>query len=1703
MNPTHPHSSGAGGPDFERRVATMLACQALVGMPSVPLMQSVNSLWLQCGHLGSEIEDILVEAATIGETNDCARCYWSIKTTVSLTAGDREFREFCSRSWCLFQDSEHFDAEKDWIALGVSTSRSPRHRRLIELCEISRNSKDADDLQRRISLEKYHHAEVRELYATIRRLAGDGSGKPDDEQMFHLLRRLHVASFDLDQEVSQDKTRTLTMLSLAMGQPVREAASCWNDMFERISLGAGKARNFASVEIERLAGAWGVKNHITQLRHQKLSEIRKHCELTQERIDSCLRITGHHLERRPLIDQIRRGLEDYRIVLVRGIAGCGKSGAALQVALEFAGVDQVFCFRAEEFLHPHLDTALHAAGLREVTWQSWSALMTDKPAVLLVDSMERLLQREESREAFLDLIKCVTQERRWRLVLTCRESMAEPLHHELIAAGVTAISVQVPELTDQELDVIIVGTRLAEIASRQSALKRCLKNLKWLDLGLQALQGEPLNIPTSWSTESACRRHIWHFLVKRTNGLERENCLITVAQARLRSTQGWIEIDAPLRGVAQGLEGDGLLRSSGTRFTPAHDLIEDWALLTHLDQVAMTANGSLKAIIHEVGDVPLMRSCFRHWLGERLDDGQFDALPWLRAALETAKDSVRWQEEALLAILGARDASRILFETAEYWVADKGRLFKELLRCLQMAYVTTETVTGAIEPSGPGWAGVLDFTAAQGREWLAQHLAPVAKAVLLWKSAVTMNCPEPSGIISAAKIALMIWAEVTERKLPFEEWLSGRRGYLRDEDEPLPQLIAALASVIPVDFFESLMNNGIQEDDSDWQRSAIANKVIACVTGSHLSYSFARAHPDLVTHLFRKHWGLVQSLRTKRRNRYSRERGLLGGTHDFQRSSAIVGPFLALLRHHRNQGISFIIELLNFSIRDERASRDDEIDILESFQFAHDGQSFEQWGHQGWWRAYRGWSAHHYLEESSLMALEKWLLEDVALEDDLEATCQDLMQRSENLGVTAVIASVATAFPQRFLNFPLLILQQPNLISLDRHRHLNDQTNRLARDLDDSSVQLKKERLHADNLAHRALQLEDYIIAAQFGPARENIQFMLLEWQDKLARIDLTEMNAEQADRLGVVRLLMHRMDVRNLAATPLNDGTGRFALVPASLPNELQAIVNEAGEAMADYSKRGAAFMWASQMFDAHSPAKRENWREMLRTAQSLVLANSNDQFHFGSVPSQVAAACATFCWDELSANDRKWCCEKLAEYMIDDEPLTTWSGNGMPMMKGMHFGHVAHGLGVVCAQLSPDDPLKRACLESCAIALSHPEEDVAKSVASGLSRVINLATAKDVQISAVQLMFHHARAEHDVNYRYRGPNSPPELNWEQRRAAMHTELLSKIRNNRRRFIDGAFTNGKGIERWFIKGFTAHQRLGSALGLLLHHDSELDHRIFNRASRWLFCGWAEGMHRSSRRRQNDDLHLRGLDARNPLTVGVVGRLLAQRALLRTEQGLMWMRSLVWKLRIAHLREHAREALDDLVIAADSSTNPQAFWPIWRECRDAVCLLGHFLFNEESLIKTGISKNAVAESFASLMSALFFNKMNFSNDDSWIQIREHAHEVQEAFVRLGPISMSHFVQFLGCLGGSLLPKAWEHLDESYALFHHKVPLSAFIKGHCRPVLLRLIHKEIVQRRIPTTNQAAWGFIRTVLDDLCDQGSADAFHLRETLIQARL
>ena len=219
---------------------------------------------------------------------------------------------------------------------------------------------------------------------------------------------------------------------------------------------------------------------------------------------------------------------------------------------------------------------------------------------------------------------------------------------------------------------------------------------------------------------------------------------------------------------------------------------------------------------------------------------------------------------------------------------------------------------------------------------------------------------------------------------------------------------------------------------------------------------------------------------------------------------------LPLLRQHPRIALEFIIGVFNHVAEwyahprvSDRLEPAFEVDLR-----LPDGTLKKQWCNGRLWNLYRGTSVGPDVLQSYLMALERWLHELAKQAPKrLDAVLVDLLAKSDNSAIIAVVASVATAFPFQCGESLLTLLTAREYVTMDRHRLATESRgvteifgNLLAHRNAENRL-YQSEREEADKWPHRRQDLEFAITQLQFTHFAERVQKILDNHRQTIANL--------------------------------------------------------------------------------------------------------------------------------------------------------------------------------------------------------------------------------------------------------------------------------------------------------------------------------------------------------------------------------------------------------------------------------------------------------------------------------------------------------------------------------------------------------------------------------------------------------------------------
>ena len=209
------------------------------------------------------------------------------------------------------------------------------------------------------------------------------------------------------------------------------------------------------------------------------------------------------------------------------------------------------------------------------------------------------------------------------------------------------------------------------------------------------------------------------------------------------------------------------------RYRPEHDLLEDWALLFHVQREFADHAHQPAELFVRLGSHLMVRRAFRQFLGELLEsDKSREGVSFIRQIFTEASCAKEWQEEVVNALLGSSCALDALRQTQDFWTDASGEGLHLLCHLLRIAYRgKPQAETEPERPFGPGWNALMTFIHRARGAIPTAHARAVTALLLDWRFAVTPDCPAPQGLAAAASLVKGLWQIATEGGDRFEKYL--------------------------------------------------------------------------------------------------------------------------------------------------------------------------------------------------------------------------------------------------------------------------------------------------------------------------------------------------------------------------------------------------------------------------------------------------------------------------------------------------------------------------------------------------------------------------------------------------------------------------------------------------------------------------------------------------------------------------------------------------------------------------------------------------------------------------------------------------------------------------------------------------------------------------------------------------------------------
>ena len=1664
MSPT---ATGGAGEQFEQHVAAFALGLLLVrATPPVLIDTSVVEVHLQAGHLGWQTDDLLL----VGEGSNGVRrkLALQVKRSFSVSAANEDCRKTIFGMWKDYLAADRFDQAADQLAVVTLHGTSALLRDFGALLHCARASADAEDFGRRASLEGYLSVKAQSQNRDVRQIVAEAGSTPADDVYWRFLRTVNILSFDFGSPTAQAEASVLGLLAHCAGDgggSLDVARDGWAALLRLAGDGKTTARSY--VGQDSLPSDLQARYvPVSSADRAGLGALVEHGMTVRDGIRSTIG-DGYAIDRGALVQELASQLVDHEIVIVSGAAGSGKSAVARALLTDYEGTYPVLAFQAVEFATAHVDQVLANAQTTLNLQRMMALLATHDAKVILVDGLERLLERSV-RDGFTQLLQLAQRDRSTRIVLTVRDYSLETVRNALMPSDVAPAIFEMPLLSDAELNRVREGVPSLVRPLADARLRGFLRTPYLLDLASRLGWAES-SFPASLRE---FRRKVWQDLIRAEGypgaGMpeRRGRVFLDIAWRRAVALRSFVPGNDDAEAM-EALKRDSLLHASGDSaavYAVTHDVLEDWGVLQAIDDRYVRAEGSVAVVAQAIGGFPAVRRGFRQWLAERFDVDPDDAGDLVLRAVGDREVPRHFRDDCFVAAL--------LSESAEVFVDGcRGRILSgdldlliQLVHILRVACKVSPkwlNVPGLpsllLVPTGSGWAPTLRLVLDAIDGLLRERPELVIGLVEDWARQVRGRDPKPDGAAEAGLIADRLLGE-------FDDYGSA------DARKRVLKIVVKVPCAVPR--FRELIERAKTSDRADRVAYDLMELVCTNPEGALACLEF----PDEVIGLLDARFRLTAENRERERRAMGSSLGEVDYGFGIRRApvgsffppSALQGPFRVLLEEHPAKAVAFTVSLLNHSAdwyaKERGPGRVLEPAAKTRLEIPGHG-TVSQWADRLLYSQYRGNQVGPDLVQSMLMALESWLLALAKTEGaDVEPWLLSLLRDSNNVMTTSVVASVCIAHPEKAGRAALALLSSREVVQLDRQRlALESGAARLFSGLNPESRLYEQERTTADELPHRKEDLEMLAVRLQFTEHRDEIWSIIDQHRDKLS--------AGSGEDTRVWRLALHRMDARDfepkhISATVEGDGregtSHRVVLVPAKLEADVQEMVEQTERSAAPLGRYLGLQNRARKAWDRDGSVEPLDWKEsLLGEAQAIERELEEAEEFYRDGQGLASAVCIRDHLAELSQSDFEWCVSR-----VDFEVRRKSTGIGY-----LDREQRTAGADCVCASVVP---LLTAhgrqvagidMTDLLALALTHPVHEVTEYAFGGLGAFVG-DNHKALALECVAAAAYRSRLEVE---------SWEDVRQRQVRVDDWRRFESVVQPVRAAFEKSSLDVDRELASVDFGEPLAGPAIRAALRLFEQRPAwDESWSFYSRVADWLANTWRTDGHAGESVPRDYELeHAAGTS---------LGRFLFR---LPLEDALR-IGAPVLDAAVDHRRD-GEWFLTGLILAADSNADG-CFWGLWQQLADGIV---------QSEWARGLTDK---DSFGHGLLNMIFLGSNWKEEaEDWHRLDGHVHRVEQ-LVRDLPSTvpvLRAYTSFLSRIGQVSMPRAFEVvadvLEEGNAV---RLASTSDVAFDLERLLRPFVYSEPHRLK---TDPGLRNAVMVILDALVEGGSPSAYRMRDDFV----
>ena len=1196
-------ATGGGGYTFADKVAAGFLAQLLNrAFPIEPELGPIAEVHFEASDTGQTLDDLLL---LLKHGNEITRCAISVKSNRQLTnAGFNG--EFVRDAWEQWDGAtgSSFNRDTDLLGLivGMIDNQTLEEWRGLQKQDVATTP---ERMVQRLADSQQSSATHRAIFQSLHR----NGGSPDPLETARLAARIRVLPF-LEGDVGEYMNRCADMV---FDGSLAEGAKLWSRLRQLAADNRGTGGYFDLPKLVRaLRPDFELRDYPDFDADWK--RIEAVSAENAKGVRSVIS-TDIQLARTDEMKAISTEVAGHNIVLIAGESGSGKSAVVRRLLETGGSFKRVLWLSAEQLSKASQTEVAHAFSLRHLipdlirnSTLRGCVLVVDGFERFEGDARRRALEliRAVSDESFIGwklIVTCQPQS-----FESAQDALIEAGVTELRKVDFSKPSAQ--EIYDAMPNLPEIRTLLF-----RTELQPILRNLVVLDWVLRADIARRLSDPSQgWIGETELINWVWErWIGSGAMRIARDSLLRTLGEREGEKLSGAAHVDSieqgqlPLLGT---LANEGLIRANLPSVRFPHDLMGDWARFRVLVFTGNEAVQKIKAEAH----IPRWGRAIRLYAQSLAEHGDGMA-GWKSVTAQLVGDDAETQlanDIFLDGLLFATNSEPLLEQVWPHLIAEKGTILRRLLKRLQHAASMPDVrLRGLVGPEYAEqsevwfriphplyWYPALCVFSRHSKDVAEHALLLAAEVCTLWLRTMPDEMPgrreagllaldlakETQGriaegmhfgdkdqvvyeaLLSAGKefpeevtqIALELCArrdepqhainraiEAEERQAKLrEEWRQKNPEEERTKRIPPPTMLS-----FPRGPMRAPAADGPLQDVSDGFRSAVLE--------TPALNALIVARPAVAKEVLLA----VCIDEPKPSDPYNDRFHLLEryGLADWGRGYPAFywkGPFLKFLQDAPEHGLDAIVRLVNYATN--RWLEDGLGQNLTAEECRKYGLEFEFDGKATYWLGdgnlfgwHRSVSMNGAAVECALMALEKWLYDEIENGRSISRWVQYIYAHAESLAFAGVLVSVGLKYPALFAGDLQPLLGNFHIYECQLSWTLNEPHEAWRISLAGQGQPTIKLAAEWHRMAHRRLALRDVApwLMLQHRGTQEYLSARRTEWSKRL------EKAGQGRDAL---ELFLARFDPDNYVQTEQPDGQ---VLVEMRVPAELQAKIRDAQE--------------------------------------------------------------------------------------------------------------------------------------------------------------------------------------------------------------------------------------------------------------------------------------------------------------------------------------------------------------------------------------------------------------------------------------------------------------------------------------------------------------------------------------------------------------